>query len=281
MNRYDITTIYWGNYDRKLLAQAAAVLSKRYPNSLRQLSCAALLSWASQDHAVAQRIREQLEGAHDETYLPRHSYKKFQRWCDATHLPAGDPRWMWGAFFYSGKLAFSADSRYLWTGTGLGRTPVHLLDLETGFQQAILPGPGAAVTNLAFDERASCWWGPRKIIRGTACCCGIPRSRFLPIYIATPEWCNEFAINPQADELALAYGQTLAIYDLQCAKFRHEIDMGQQISNLVYSPNGQLLGAIGKTAAVWNVATGKRYANLRSQTSLKKTHPAQQLLQDR
>ena len=34
--------------------------------------------------------------------------------------------------------------------------------------------------------------------------------------------------------------------------------MGQQVAHIVYSPNGQLLGANGKTAAVWNVATGNK-----------------------
>lgn len=57
-------SLFWGQYDKQLLSQAAEALVKRYPHFPRLVSFAAVCTLAAQDHAAARRIRP-LVGAYD------------------------------------------------------------------------------------------------------------------------------------------------------------------------------------------------------------------------
>ena len=78
--------------------------------------------------------------------------REFFHWCDAQEIPTGEASWVWGTQFHYGNIAFGPDSRHIWCGNGGYPMAVTLLDLETRQLALALPGIGAHLGELEFDN---------------------------------------------------------------------------------------------------------------------------------
>jgi hypothetical protein len=256
----DPTTILWGQYDRKLLAQAADVFAKRHPSRKTFVQFAALCSMVCQDHALAQRIRP-LVGEfdqNDKVFFSESTYEQFLEWAAAETIPGGEEPSFWATLDKYADLSFADDPRYLWVGHQSGARSVTLMDSHSSTIEFELPHPGGFVNHTLFDNDRkqlllAAHNGP--LVGWMLFDFAMPAE---PIRFDTHGPVRAIALNPQQQQVAWSEAYKVRLRDLT-AEERKTVDI--QLSNILelkFSPDGKLLAAGSNIG--WSVlesATGR------------------------
>ena len=241
----DPTTILWGEYDRKLLAQSADVLAKRYSQSQGVVQFAALCSLVCQDHAVAQRIRP-LVGKFDLNYkvfVWKYTHQEFLDWAAAETIPGGEESSFRAALAGCVDLSFADDSRYVWVGHQFGARSVTLMDAQTGKVELELPHPGGIVNRALFDNDrklvlVAAWRGPL-----VGWMLFDLENLAEPITFSTKTNVDTIALNPKRRQVVWYERGMLRLLDLTTMERKTTDVKMPSASDLVFSPDGSRLAA--------------------------------------
>jgi len=263
IHQYEPELLYYGRYDRELLAQAAEVAVVRYPHAANKVPFAALCTLAAQNHAAARRI-EPFVQTDDAPRVPDwwSARRLFERWCSARQAPAGGCDWIWGTHATYGGIAFDADPRYLWCGQGYSPSPVVLLDLREKSIALKLPGPDGVLLDLALDADRK--WAAASMQRrdfrgegsqGWIVLWNMERPEEPRLHPVDRELPREIAFRPGAQVLALATAKQVRTIDLETGADGLAIDMPEHVHFLKFSRDGALLAA---NETIYDAATGER-----------------------
>jgi hypothetical protein len=253
VNQYDSNLLFWGSFDRSLLAKGAVVTAMRYPETRNLVPFAALCTVAAQDVGSARRIREAVK--HNDAPrvdLWQFVSEDFFEWCDQSGI--GRAQWIWGAPLNYPAVAFSRDSKAVWCATGLGATAVARWQPGTKEADVIWPVGGHRIEGLVVDrernwvaaivggERRTGWllWSADK-----------PEAS--PIAFATPDTCRAIAIHPKSPEVAFAVGRTVRTMNVSSKTEGKPLEMSEPADALKFSADGRWLAVSGGTFSVWDV----------------------------
>jgi len=256
INRYEPEHLFYGGYDRKLLAQAAEVLVRRYPHAPNLVPFAALCTVAAQDHNAARRVMPFVKREQAVEHVPWWSRLQddYFRWCNAREIPTGESDWIWATHGAFGNIAFDADSRFIWCGQQGLSTPVILLDLQTKEIELQLDGPNGRIHALAFDDQKK--WLAATILGQEFKGWVLWNSKNAdePIIHPTDEVARAIAISPASGQLALGFGTSVQTMDVVTGEKGITIELKNHIQNMIYSRDGKRL-AVNDT--VWDAKTGE------------------------
>ena len=152
VQQFDSNILYWGDFDRELLAKGAEVVVKRYPSAPNVVPFGALCTVVAQDRAAARRIRPGIHSRDSfRVWLWGVVANDFFRWCDAEEVASGQADWLWGTPLNYPTLSFGRDSKSLWCASGVGSSVVTLWNLDAKKVDAVLPARGSRIQRLAVD----------------------------------------------------------------------------------------------------------------------------------
>jgi WD40 repeat protein len=258
VNQYDGNMLFWGDYDRKMLAQAAEVLVKRYPNTLNVVPFAALCTIVANDHHAARRIRPYVNSSD----VPRVKVWKnvaadYFRWCAAEEVAAGQCTWLWGTPLNYGNILFSGDSQSVYCPSGLGRASVCQFDTAKGTVQRAFSAKSSQVFCVADAPRQKWLVGSltgenfqgwvRWDLSGDGEADRHP----------TKESCQCLAIHPSGEKIAWAEAKTVRIFDVATRKVGSKIDLEEIVERLKFSADGKRLAIAAGSISVHDAVTGK------------------------
>jgi WD40 repeat protein len=256
IHMYDPSLLLWGEYDRKLLGQAAAVLAKRYPKADRMVNFAAYCAYAVQDQEAARSIRPLVLNYNEEVRIwPwQNAHESFLIWSEAVNLPKGEKNWVWGTPLGCRAIAFDKNSGRLWSAEQSGHAAA-LLNTATGQKELALPSPGNVLNEARFDtERGwvlAAFWGE-------------PFTGWV-LYDTqgersttheTPEQVRALAIDPAHPRVAWAEGKTVHILDLDSEAELPPQELSQHVHGLRFSSDGNLLLVQSNPFRVLDATTG-------------------------
>jgi hypothetical protein len=250
-------TLFFGEYDPKVLVQAAEVLAKRHPETKKLTHFAALCTVAAQDHAAARRIRPLVEDYYEDAAIwPwQGAHSDFLLWCQAEEVPAEEESWIWTSHYPHGGIAFTENPRYIWCGHEF-HLPATLLDVKNRRVRVRLDAPGACIRELSVDSDKK-WvlasaWRPAPMLMLWDLTAREPGKR---IDATSP--CTAVAIHPRKEQIAWSDGLTVMLFDESSGKQHFEIKSPQEVFALRFSPEGDLLAAGSQRWIVCDVAEGK------------------------
>jgi WD40 repeat protein len=264
VNQFDGNVLYWGEYDRALLSQGAEVAIKRYPGARNLVPFAALCTTVAQDRAAARRVRPAVK--HDNAsrvLLWEHVAADFHRWCEAKEIDEGKADWIWGTPLNYPSLTFAADSRSLWCATGLGGRAAALWNLGTKKVELALDAGGSSIGALVVD-------GDKKWVAATLQ--GENQAGWMlwdlnngdaePFLLSTREACEDVAIDPKSARIVFAVGETVRVMDVPSKTETQPMVIGQRVTGVRFSGDGQSLAVTGESFSVWDCATAKKRYDL-------------------
>lgn len=265
VSQYDSNLLFWGNFDRQLLARAAEATAKQLPHTRNVVPFAALCTIVAQDRETARRIRPLVKyNDAPRVWLWEHVSKDFFQWCDADPQNLERVEYLWGAALNYPNLAFSDDSKGLWCATGVGPLAVTRWDLADKKAEVVMTTGGRRIGQLAIDldksrvaatlngEKAAGWllWDTTQPERE-------------PYFHTTSEACEAVAIDPAQPRLAFAAGHEVRLMDLETKAEGPPILAGEWVRGIRFSRDGKSLAIWGRRISVWDTATGeKRYSLL-------------------
>jgi hypothetical protein len=270
IHQYEPELLYFGRYDRDLLAAAAEVVVVRYPHAANIVPFAALCTLAAQKHGAARRIEPFVQSE----VAPRvpdwwYARRLFERWCKAREVPKGGCDWIWATPSTYGGIAFDSDPRYIWCGQGYSKSPLVLLDLKEKSIALKLPGPDGVLLGLAFDPQKK--WAAASLQRrdfqgegfqGWIVLWNMEQPEQPILRQVDRELPHEMAFRPGANVLAMPAGKQVRTIDLETLSAGPAIDMKDHAHFLKFSPDGTLLAA---NETVYDAATGDKKFAIRGQ----------------
>jgi hypothetical protein len=253
LNQLDNNLLFWGDFDRKLLAKGAVVTAQRYPEARNLVPFAALCTVAAQDVSSARRIRELVKyNDAPRVWLWQFVAEDFFEWCD--HSGIGRAEWIWGAPLNYPAVAFSPDSKAVWCATGLGATAVARWQPATKTADVIWPAAGHRIEGLVVDPERN--WV-------VAIVGGERRTGWLlwdadapaeaPFAFATPDTCRAIAIHPKSAEVAFTVGRTVRTMNVSTKTEGKPLEMSEPADELKFSADGRWLAVSAAAFSVWDV----------------------------
>jgi hypothetical protein len=261
-NQYDSNLLFWGEYDRGLLAKGADVVRKRYAHTRNLLPFAALATIAAQDHAAARRIRPVLK--HDNAprvWIWQSVAAEFNRWADSRDVAAGQSTWVWGAPLNYPPLIFAPDSQSVWCPSGLGPLAAVQWDLTGKRAKTAFTATGSRITQMAFDPKKN-WLvaavttsdKPRWLLWDTT------QPDAEPFEHPTSGPCEALAIHPDLPQVAFAVDDRVLLFDMATKAETPLIQASDPVTALRFSADGKSLVVSDSSFTICNVPSGeKRY----------------------
>jgi hypothetical protein len=261
INQYDPNILFWGDFDRTQMAQAAEVIVDRYPMARNVVPFAGLMTIAAQDVAAARRIRLSVTAADaPRVGVWRRVSAEYRRWCTAEEVEAKQAQWLWGAPLCFGNIAFTADSQSLWCPSGLNRTSVVQIGIKERRLQQLRSTQGSAVEVIAYDAGKE-WLvaalsgnGFQGWVRWDADGKAIKHP--------TPTGCRVIAINPKQEQIAWSEFESVKTFDLKAGKEGPSIDLRDAVQALRFSGDGKWLAVESQGISVWDPRTGAKQYEL-------------------
>ncbi|HEX5105460.1 MAG TPA: hypothetical protein VFV87_16695 [Pirellulaceae bacterium] len=249
-------TLFWGGYDRRLLARSADVIASRYPDSRKFVNFAALCAYVAQDREVARRIRP-LIGEFDQNdgiWLWKNSHDGFLHWCEGTE-PGGEECWLWAPPSGTMGMAFHPDGKRLWIAAQFGSSAVDLLDLGSGRIEGSLPSPGGTLNQVAFDDKRQ--WIVTSFWREYQGFILWDNSTFDIVRHPTAEQVRALAIHPEKPEIAWAESKTVRFMNTTSGEVLREWSLPGYVHELRFSDDGSLLAVKTNKLTVFDAASGE------------------------
>ena len=257
VNRYDRTTLWWGQYDRPLLGKSARVLAQRYPSAPLMVNFAAQCAYAAQDQSAAREIAPLIGDFDEKTSIwPwENMHKDFMQWSTAPPAPNGEDRWLWLATTGCRGFALAPGAKAVWSAQQYGGD-IHSIDIESGRIRETLPGPGGVLNEIEFDNArrwivASYRAGP--FVGWILWDLKNQDSQPHP----TTEQVRALAIHPAMPQIAWAESKTVRTVDSETGKELLNFSMPDYVHRLEFSGDGSLLYVMTGTKSVCSAATGK------------------------
>jgi WD40 repeat protein len=256
--------LFFGEYDKPLLAKAGEVLMRRRAGSAPETHFAALCAWVAQDRETALRLRPKIEASaeNDAVWPWAQQRSEFRYWCDRKEfVPTNETRWFWGSMFYGENLEFWKDSRSIWCGGGYGPSAMNRFEIENGRIVQSLPAPAPGVDCFAVDS-ANEW-----VAAGLT---GSLYKGFLlwdlaephdPWAFPTKEKCSAIAIQPNKLQIAWATmaptGTTIRLTSVRTGQHTASFQVPGYVRRLRFSADGQLLVVSTEHESIWDPETGQ------------------------
>ncbi len=169
-------------------------------------------------------------------------------------------------------IAYSPDGKTL--AAGLSDTTVRVWDVATGKEIQALEGHTGKVTSVAYspDGKTLASASADKSVRLWDVTSGKELRR-----LAHPIDVTSIAYSPDGKTLAsgsrghtdytpdgktLFYGDTLHFWNVATGKPLQALNVGGDVTSVAYSPDGKTLALGGRTAILWDVASGKERQRL-------------------
>ncbi|HEY2416234.1 MAG TPA: hypothetical protein VGI40_28595 [Pirellulaceae bacterium] len=267
LNQFDSNLLFWGDFDRPLLARAAVVGVERYPTARNLVPFAALCTIVAQDRAAARKIRPAVKTKEAQrVWLWSHVAEDFFRWCDETKSFDQVPtEWLWGAPLNYPSVVFAADSKRLWCASGFGASAVIQWDWQQRTAETALPVRNKRIGVLAVDHGKN-WVAATLAGEGDAgwMLWQKPERNSEPYVCETTDACAAIAIHPKLPRVAFAVRDEVRVMDMESKEERAPIRANDEVRGIRFSDDGTLVAVWGQKTAVYDAATGTRQYELPS-----------------
>lgn len=262
VNRYDLRTIWFGDYSKDKLQQAANLLRARYPTSTEYRDFAALVAFVADDVETARQLAEKIgENPDLNIWGTPANYTTFQCWCNPARS-AGQEKATWRVDAPSAVygLAYSPDGKLL--ATVDSRPSLSLWEADTGRLVGRLPLLPYANRRVAFDPT-----GQRIVCAGGGT--GRPGEMVIwhlkdgsaePILIRHNDGLQTIAFSRDGRLITAADGKTVLIWDADTGQQVQMVELPNQHSPIRFgfSKDGKTLVVAGREK-MWqmDVISGK------------------------
>lgn len=260
VHQYDSNLLFWGEYDRSLLAQCAELAIKRYAHTRNVAPFAGLCTIAAQDHAVASRIQPAIK--HDDApriWLWGFLSGEFKEWAQSPDVASGRALWLWGPPLHHGTPIFSADSKSIWCLGGHPPLAVIRWDIASKRPVEALASQNRQLADLHIDESkkwiAAIVTGPSEhgwlLWKSDS-----PEQE--PHFQRTEGACHALAIDLKSPRIAWAEEGSVHVLDMETKKELPAIKVLEPVRALRFSSDGKALSITMDSFAVWDLAKGER-----------------------
>lgn len=266
--------LFFGEYDRPLLIQAANVWRQRKEDAPEQVHFAALCAWLAQDRQAINQFESKLPEIDERNWIwPWQQHQRdfeFWRRNESNIAPASDYRWFWGSLFHSDQLVFGSDSQSIWCGQGAGTWAIYRLRIDNNRILHALPSRAGMISDFAIDER-----------QGYAVA-SMKSSFFEGLYVwrlaeaKDPNrdvwrWeearksefqeikgrCQAVAISPTEPQMVYATNGTVTLLHLETKERGPSVELRADVRGLRFSADGKQLILQTQPSKIWNIETGE------------------------
>jgi WD40 repeat protein len=264
VNQFDSNILFWGEFDRELLSKSAEVGVKRHPQARNIVPFCALCTIVAQDRAADRRIRPAVKyNDAFRVWLWALVSADFFLWCDEGEIAAKQSEWIWGTPRNFPSLAFSADSRTLWSASGSSPVAITQWNLETKKVESVLPTQGKQIEKFVVDSNQR-WIAA--IVGGEQhtgwLLWDATQPNDDPYYFAMPEASEAIAIGGTPSAVAFSDGKTVRTIELATENPGPSVTLGERVVGITTSADGRSILAWDESFCVWDVAAGKKLYEL-------------------